>query len=87
MWQSHLCLLMAAAACLSGVIAQFSSPDANCSFLSFGTRLQARTESPGPCMEAQDANTRYRCALPATADVLTGARLPARTLARAAATA
>ena len=50
-------LLTAAAACLSGVVAQFSSLDANCSFSSFSTRVQVKNwheQTPAPpCMAAR----------------------------------
>ena len=46
----HACLLSAAA--LSGVDAQFASPDANCSFASFATRLQAREAFTIPSLAA-----------------------------------
>ena len=44
MRQPHLCLLTAAAVCLSSVVAQFSAPDANCSFVSFGARVQVQKQ-------------------------------------------
>ena len=46
----HACLLSAAA--LSGVDAQFASPDAHCSFASFATRLQAREAFTIPSLAA-----------------------------------
>ena len=46
----HACLLSAAA--LLGVDAQFASPDANCSFASFATRLQAREACTIPSLAA-----------------------------------